>query len=120
MPKKTLSKKKASKAKPAGKRVKKTSSPKKTAKKNVSKKPEKPIGTVTHFYGHIKVAIIKFKQPVKPGAMLRFEGATTKFEDKIASMQYDHKPIKIAPKGKEVGIKVKKKVREGDEVFLVK
>lgn len=83
-------------------------------------KPVKPIGKVTHFYGKIKVAIIKFKAPVKVGAEIAVRGATTDFKQVIVSMQYDHEPIKSASKGKEVGIKVKKKVHEGDEIFLVK
>jgi hypothetical protein len=32
-------------------------------------------------------------------------------------MQYNHQPIKIAKKGKEVGVKVNDRVREGDQVF---
>ena len=79
----------------------------------------KPIGVVTHFYGNIKVAIVKFKKPVKSGSKLCFCGATTDFDQVVKSMQYDHKEIAVAPKGKEVGIKVNKRVREGDEVFLM-
>jgi len=89
-------------------------------KKKPSKagKIEKPIGKVTHFYGKIKVGIFKFKQPVKAGVEIAIRGATTDFKQKIASIQHDNQAIKIAPKGKEVGIKVKKKVHEGDAVFL--
>lgn len=83
-------------------------------------KKEKPIGKVTHFYGKIKVAIIKFNKPVKVGTDVVIRGATTEFKQTIASMQWDHEPIKIAKKGKEVGIKIKKKVHEGDGVFLAK
>ncbi|MFH0890792.1 MAG: hypothetical protein V1856_02045 [Candidatus Liptonbacteria bacterium] len=124
MPKKSAGRRGSVKKKitkrPVGKAVKKST--KKAAVKKVAVKtvPAKPVGTVTHFYSHLRVAIVKFKQPVRVGAKIRLEGATTRFEDKIVSMQYDHKPIKIAPKGKEVGIKVKKKTREGDAVFLVK
>lgn len=85
------------------------------AKKSSAK--EKPIGTVTHYYGGIGVAIVKFTAPVAVGTRVRFHGATTSFEQDIASMQYDHKEIATAPKGKEVGIKVKDKVREGDYVY---
>lgn len=77
----------------------------------------KPIGEVTHFYSNIGVAIVKFKKAVKPGVAVYFKGATTDFKDKIDSIQYDHKAIKEAKKGQEVGVKVKKKVREGDLVF---
>ena len=92
---------------------------KKTTTKKMPMKVEKPIGVVTHFYGNIKVAIVKFKQPFKVGSKLCFCGATTDFDQTVKSMQYDHKEIAVAPKGKEVGIKVGKRVREGDEVFLM-
>jgi hypothetical protein len=97
---------------------------KRSAKKTTKKarpaakpKAEKPVGAVTHFYNHLKVAIVKFKVPVKSGTRLKFKGATTDFEETVKSMQYDHKPIATAPKGKQIGIKVGKRVREGDEVF---
>lgn len=79
----------------------------------------KPIGVVTHFYNEIKVAIIKFKKPVKAGIKVNISGATTNFSQVLSSMQYDHKPIAVAPKGKEIGVKVGKRVREGDSVFLI-
>ncbi len=80
----------------------------------------KPIGEVTHFYGHLGVAIVKFKKNVDVGARVKFKGATTDFEEAIKSMQYDHKAIESAKKGQEVGIKVLGKVREGDLVFEAK
>lgn len=81
---------------------------------------EKPIGVVTHFYGGIGVAIIKFNKAVKRGVQVRFHGATTDFSQALDSMQYEHKDIDSAPKGKEVGVKVGDRVREGDEIFEVK
>lgn len=84
----------------------------------MSKEP-KPIGALTHFYGHLGVAIVKFTKSVPVGAKVKFKGATTDFEETIKSMQYDHKPVETAKKGQEVGIKVGDKVREGDEVFEV-
>lgn len=83
-------------------------------------KAPKPIGVVTHFYSHLGVAIVKFTKPTNAGARLHFKGATTDFEDTAQSMQYDHKAVDVAPKGKEIGIKVKSKVREGDEVYIAK
>ena len=77
----------------------------------------KPIGAVTHFYGHLGVAIVKFSKPVKVGDKVRFKGATSDLEETIQSIQYDHKPIDSAKKGQEVGIKVGGKVREGDLVY---
>lgn len=94
---------------------------KRSAKKAVRKsaKAPKPIGKVTHFYSEISVAIIKFNKKVPTGIALYFKGATTDFKDTAKSIQYDHKPIAAAPKGKQVGIKVKKRVREGDSVYAV-
>ena len=79
----------------------------------------KPIGAVTHFYGNIGVAIVKFNTKVPVGTVLRFNGATTDFEEAIKSMQFDHKEVAFAKKGQQVGIKVKKRVREGDKVNKV-
>ncbi|MDP2598763.1 MAG: translation elongation factor-like protein [Candidatus Liptonbacteria bacterium] len=98
-------------------KVSKKSGTKKAAKKVKAPKREKPIGAVTHYYSNLEVAIVKFKKAVKVGTKIQFRGTTTDFEETIKSMQYDHKPIMVAPKGKEIGIKVKDKVREGDEVF---
>ncbi|MBU6500425.1 MAG: translation elongation factor-like protein [Patescibacteria group bacterium] len=84
-----------------------------------NKKEQKPIGTVTHFYGNLSVAIVKFSKKVEVGTKVHFKGATTDLEEAIKSMQYDHKGIASAKKGQEVGIKVDGKVREGDLVYLL-
>lgn len=78
---------------------------------------EKPIGKVTHYYGGIGVAIIKFNREIKVGETIHFKGPHTDFTQKIDSMQYDHKDIESAKKGQEVGIKAEQKVRESDEVY---
>lgn len=80
-------------------------------------KAAKPIGSVTHYFGKLGVAIVKFKKEIEAGTRVRFKGATTDFEETTSSMQHDHKAVKSAKKGQEVGILVRDKVREGDEVF---
>jgi len=97
--------------------VKKVSRPVKKAVKVV--KTTKPAGVVTHVYGAIKVAIVKFKQPVRVGMSISIRGNHKDVDQKIVSMQYDHKPIAAAKKGQEVGIKVAKKVKDGDDVFII-
>lgn len=117
MKKKTAKKKKTvPKKKKAAKKTKKAAK-KKTAPKT---KAEKPVGVVTHFYTKIKVAIVKFKTKVSVGTNLQYRGATTDFEEVVKSMQFNHVEIKTAPKGKQIGIRVKKRVRDGDEVYIVK
>lgn len=85
--------------------------------KNKKSDEPKPIGEVTHYYGGLGVAIVKFTKKVKTGERIRFKGATTDFEETIKSMQYNHQEIKEAKKNQEVGIKVSDKVREGDKVY---
>jgi len=80
---------------------------------------EKLIGTVTHYYSKLGVAIVKLKAPVAVGDTLHFKGATTDFNDTVDSIQIEHKAVDKAKSGQEVGIKVKDKVRDGDEVYLV-
>ncbi len=79
----------------------------------------KTLGEVTHFYGHLGVAVVKFDSSVSVGDTVHFKGATTDFTQTIKSMQFDHKEIDKASKGKEVGLKVDNKVRAGDKVFPV-
>jgi hypothetical protein len=106
---KAKTKKKPSRAAKANKIVKKIARPK-------AKKGNKPIGTVTHFYNEISVAIVRFSEKVPLGTVLYFKGATTDFKHPVKSMQYNHESIMVAPKGKQIGIKVPKRVREGDKV----
>ncbi len=95
-------------------------SPAKKLKINVKKLLGKPIGVITHYYSGIKVGIFKFNKPVKVGSSIEIRGATTNFAHKISVMQYNYKEISTAPKGKQVGIKLKKRVRVGDKVYSVK
>ena len=114
--------KKSKKVKKPAKKSAKKAAKKKPAKKKASKvtktKVTKPVGVVTHYFTEISVAIVKFNRPVSAGTKLHYRGATTDFAEPAKSMQYDHKDIKKAPKGKQIGIKVKKRVREGDSVHF--
>ena len=83
-----------------------------------AKKTGKKIGVVTHYYTGLGVGIVKLAGQLKVGDKLKFKGGTSDFEQEVSEMQFDHKEIKAGKKGQEVGIKVKDKVREGDEVFL--
>ena len=79
----------------------------------------KKIGTITHFFDNISVGIIKLEGDIKIGDRVKFQGATTNFEQEITSMQYEHENIESAKKGQEVGVKTNEKVREGDDVYLL-
>ena len=79
-----------------------------------------PIGEVTHFFPHVKAAVIKLKKDTLGiGDTLYIKGHTTDFEQKIKSMQVNHAPIEKALRGQEIGMKVKSKVRHGDKVYKI-
>lgn len=76
------------------------------------------IGIVTHYYTKLSVGIIKLEKDIKLGDNLHFKGFTTDFKQVLDDMQFEHKQVEEGKKGQEVGIKVTKKVRDGDEVYL--
>jgi putative protease len=114
-----MKKKKSIKKKAVKKTLKRPA--KKVLKKASAKKPavkkEKKVGKVTHVFGQIKVAIVKVSGDIKLGDVLHIKGGTSDFDQKVVSMQIDHKKITKAKKGDVIGLKVAKKVREGAEVF---
>jgi len=116
--KKILKKKRPAAKKKAAKKAKKPAAKAKTKVRARAKRAVKPIGKVLHFYNHIGVAIVRFSVRMKAGTKLQFKGATTDFVDVPKSMQFNHAVIAVAPKGKQVGVKVKKRVREGDLVYI--
>ena len=80
---------------------------------------DKKIGTITHFFDRISVGIIKLDGKLKVGDKIRIQGGTTDFEQEVSEIQLEHESIPEAKKGKEIGVKVKEKVREGDSVFIL-
>ncbi len=80
---------------------------------------KKLIGKVTHYFSKISVAGIQLSGTLKVGNKISIEGATTNFEESIDSMQIDNKVVIEAKSGDMIGIKVKDKTREGDNVFLI-
>ncbi len=79
------------------------------------------IGKVVHYFGHADVAVIKLKKNLKKGDTIRIIGGeNTDFEQKVKSMEVDHKKIEKAKKGDEIGLKVKEKARNGYKVLMAK
>jgi len=86
----------------------------------MAEKKEKQIGEVVHFFSNIKVAVIKLSAPLSKGDTIHIVGGEdTDFEQPVKSMEMDHGKVEKAKKGDEVGLKVKKKVREGYKVFKI-
>ena len=83
------------------------------------KKLGKAVGRVTHYFSKIGVGVIELAGAIKAGDKVRIKGATTDFEQKIDSMQIDHKEADKAKKGHAVGLKVSDRVRENDKVYKI-
>jgi putative protease len=82
-------------------------------------KDKKAIGEITHYFTNISVAVIKLSAGIKVGDKISIEGATSNIQQKISSMQIEHKKVESAKKGQSIGLKVKDRVREGDKVYKV-
>ncbi|MDD5033054.1 MAG: hypothetical protein PHC85_03015 [Candidatus Pacebacteria bacterium] len=79
---------------------------------------DKLIGKVTHFFDKAMVAVILLDDKVSTGDTIKFKKIGEEFEQKVESMQIDHKQINSAKKGEEIAIKVDQAVKEGAEVHL--
>lgn len=84
----------------------------------MAKAKEKLLGRVTHYYGHLGVAIVKLAAGLKVGDTVHINGHSADFTQSVQSLQIDHAAVAKAAKGKEVGLKVDQKVHEHDEVRL--
>jgi hypothetical protein len=137
--------KKAKKSKAKLKRKKVARKPvKKTVKKKVSKKqkvsrkaasrpaappapapaalPGERIGVVTHYFGHLSVAVLK----LDPGTTLRvgdniyIKGHTSDFGQRVESLQIGHASVQEVGPNDDFGMKVVDHAREHDVVYRVK
>lgn len=80
----------------------------------------KQIGFVTHYYPKSNAASVKLKhRSLEVGEKIIIEGENTYLKQKVESIQEKGKNIEKAEKGTEVGIKLKKRVRENDKLFVV-
>jgi len=83
-------------------------------------KKEELIGKITHYFDKIEVGIIEVgKGGLAVGDKIHIKGTTTDFEQEVESIQIEHEQVQKAKKGDAIGLKVKDKVREGDEVYKV-
>ena len=80
---------------------------------------ESAIGTVTHYYSQLHVAVLQLTDRLNVGATLHISGQTTDFTQKVASMEVDHRRVVVAEPGEEVALKVVELVREHDRLYRV-
>jgi len=130
---KTKSKRKKTSVSKAAKAPRRKASPKKARRAKAASKskqalpPARPapqgkrIGVVTHYFGHVSVAIVRLESgTLRVGDMINIQGHTTDFKQKVESLQVDHLPAtEVGPKD-DFGLKVAEHVREHDVVFKMK
>lgn len=76
------------------------------------------VGEVTHYYDKIKVAIVELGASLATGDQVVFErGGEELYQQKVTSMQIEHKKVKDAKKGDVIGLEVDEPVKEGAEVY---
>jgi len=79
---------------------------------------DKQVGTVTHWYDKLGVAVVKVTGKLARGASIKVKKGEEEFEDTVASIQIDHKDVPAAKKGDDAAIKLSQRAKEGAGVFL--
>ena len=77
------------------------------------------IGQVIHYWTRLGVAGVELTDTLEMDDWVHFRGATTDFQQRVTSMQINHRFINQAHAGQQVGILVADRVRAGDTVFLL-
>lgn len=119
--KKKVVKKKAPNKKAAKRKAPKPAKKKVTRKKSAAtaKAAENVVGVITHYFPHVRAAVIKLKATLSVGDTIKIKGHTTDFTQTISSMQIDRVPVNSAKKGEEIGLLVDSRVRQHDVVSRV-
>jgi len=81
---------------------------------------EEAVGTVTHYYSHLGVAIVQINNSgLKKGDSIHIQGHTTNFIQPVESIELEHQHVDQAAIGQIIGVRVRDHVREHDIVYLI-
>lgn len=75
------------------------------------------IGKITHYFPKVSVAVLQLSAPLKAGESIKIAAHDGDFTQRVESMQLDHAPVQEAKAGQSVGLKVDRRVHEGNRVF---
>jgi hypothetical protein len=127
--KKPVARRAAPKKKPAARRVpmaRPVRTPPRTAGAAVPAKAPAPlagearVGTVTHYYSHLSVAVVQMESgSLRVGDTIHVIGHTSDFRQRVESMQIEHQPVFEVRAGQEFGLRVTEHAREQDAVYKV-
>jgi selenocysteine-specific translation elongation factor len=77
------------------------------------------IGKVIHYWTRLGVAGVELTGSLKMDDWVHFRGTTTDFQQRVTSMQLNHRFVNQADAGQQIGILVADRVRVGDMVYLL-
>jgi len=77
------------------------------------------VGTISHIYKKIGVAIVDLSEPLQVGDTIHISGHHTDLTQKVDSIQIEHQDVQKAERGQSIGVRVNSEVREHDLVFKV-
>ena len=80
---------------------------------------EAKIGTVSHFYTRLCVAVLQLEDEILLGDEIHLLGRITDFTQSVTSLEIEHKKVPSAAPGEEVALEMIDTVREGDVVMKV-
>ena len=81
---------------------------------------EERVGTVTHYYSHLSVAVVRMDSgSLRVGDAIHVWGHTSDFRQRVESMQIEHKAVSEVSTGQEFGLGVIDHAREHDVVYKV-
>ncbi|HSS46193.1 MAG TPA: hypothetical protein VLL03_02105 [Burkholderiales bacterium] len=81
---------------------------------------EERVGTVTHYYSHLSVAVVQMEAgSLRVGDTIHVWGHTSDFRQRVESMQIEHQPVFEVSAGQEFGLGVTDHARERDVVYKV-
>ena len=83
----------------------------------VQSKNKQLVGSISHFFDKISVAVVEATGSLKVGDKISIEGPQTNFTQTVGSIQVEHKPAMELRKGQSAGMKVAKEVRKKDLVY---
>ena len=79
------------------------------------------VGRIVHYYPRINVGIVELTDgEINLGDLIHVQGKQTNLVQPVDSLQIDHHRISHADKGRTVGIKLKDRVRNHDQVGVAR
>ena len=84
--------------------------------------PGERIGIVTHYFGHLSVAVVKLEPGVtlRVGDNIHVKGHTSDFSQRVESLQIGHASVEAVGTSDDFGLKVAEHAREHDVVYRLK